>query len=82
MRENRRLEQLVKRYKKDKDLKGEKAVDLIMRAARRLMGGAEPDPKILTPVAFSEKTLFEEHGYVSTAPIDYTEALERMAAVK
>lgn len=82
MRENRRLEQLVKRYKKDKDLKGEKAVDLIMRAAKRLMGGAEPDPKILTPVAFSEKTLFEEHGYVSTAPIDYTEALERMAAAK
>ncbi|MCI8736886.1 MAG: transposase [Lachnospiraceae bacterium] len=82
MRENRRLEQLVKRYKKDKDLKGEKAVDLIMREAKRLMGGQEPDPKILTPVAFSEKTLFEEHGYVNAAPIDYTEALERMAAAK
>ncbi len=82
MRENRRLEQLVKRYKKDKDLKGEKAVDLILREAKRLMGGTEPDPKILTPVAFSEKTLLTEHGYVSSAPIDYTEALERMAAAK
>ena len=82
MRENRKLEQLVKRYKKDKDLKGEKAVDLILREAKRLMGGAEPDPKILTPVVFSEKTLLTEHGYVSTAPIDYTEALERMAAAK
>lgn len=82
MRENRRLEQLVKRYKKDKDLKGEKAMDLIMREAERLMDGQEPDPKILTPVAFSEKTLFGEHGYVSAAPIDYTEALERMAAAK
>lgn len=82
MRENRRLEQLVKRYKKDKDLKGEKAMDLIMREAGRLMGGPEPDPKILTPVAFSEKTLLEEQGYISAAPIDYTEALERMALAK
>lgn len=82
MRENRRLEQLVKRYKKDKDLKGEKAMDLIMREAGRFMGGQEPDAKILTPVQFSEKTLFEVQGYVSAAPIDYTEALERMAAAK
>lgn len=82
MRENRRLEQLVKRYKKDKDLKGEKAMDLIMREAERLMGGPEPDPKILVPVAFSEKKLLEEQGYISSAPIDYTEALERLAAAK
>lgn len=82
MRENRRLEQLVKRYKKDRDLKGEKAMDMIMREAQRLMGGPEPDPKILTPVIFSEKTLLEEHGYINAAPIDYTEALERMAAAK
>lgn len=82
MRENRRLEQLVKRYKKDKNLKGEKAMDLIMREAERLMGGPEPDPKILVPVAFSEKKLLEEQGYISSAPIDYTEALERLAAAK
>lgn len=81
MRDTRKLEQLVKRYKKDNDLKGEAAMELIMREAKRLMGGAEPDAKILTPVMFSEKGLYEFPGS-SAEPIDYTEALERMAAAK
>lgn len=81
MRDTRKLEQLVKRYKKDNDLKGEKAMDLIMREAKRLMGGTEPDPKILMPVMFSEKGLYEFPGS-GAEPIDYTEALERMAQAK
>ena len=81
MRDTRKLEQLVKRYKKDNDLKGEAAIDLIMREAKRLMGGADPDPKVLSPVMFSEKGLYEFPGS-SAEPIDYTEALERMAAAK
>ena len=81
MRDTRKLEQLVKRYKKDNDLKGEAAIDLIMREAKRLMGGADPDAKVLSPVMFSEKGLYEFPGS-SAEPIDYTEALERMAAAK
>lgn len=85
MKENRKLEQIVKRYKKDKDIKAEDALTLIMREANRLMGAGENlNPKILTPVQYTEKSAGELLAAVGSdiEPIDYTAAIERMAAAK
>ena len=49
----------------------------------RLMGSAGvPDPRILTPVRYEETGRAAAAGNENLEPIDYTAALERMAAIK
>ncbi len=80
MKENRQLEKLVKHYKKAKDIQSEDAMRLVMEEAARLMGeGEELNQKVLTPVQFAEA---KGEVYEKAEPIDYTEALERLAAAK
>lgn len=81
MKENRQLEKLVKHYKKAKDIQSADALDLIMAEARRLMrDGEELNPKILTPITYHEGR--EDYTDGNIEMIDYTEALERLAAAK
>ncbi len=83
MKENRQLEKLVRHYKKAKAVQSEDAMKLIMEEASRLMGSAmQPDPKILVPVQYEEKGRDMAAGGEDMEPIDYTAALERLAAVK
>lgn len=82
MRENRKLEKLVKLYKKQKGVTAESAFALMMEEADRLLrAGEELHPKIITPIM---DRAFPANEYDSSAgePIDYTAALERMAAAK
>ena len=83
MKENRQLEKFVKRYKKAKDIQSEDAMTLIMEEASRLMGSGEHlDPKILTPVQYNDVNRGLAAGSEDVEPIDYTQALERLAAMK
>lgn len=83
MRVNRQLERLVRNYKKANDIHAADAMDMIMEEASRLMGSGEhPDPKILMPVCYEEAGRAAAAGNEYLEPIDYTAALERLAAVK
>ncbi len=83
MKENRQLEKLVKHYKKAKDIHAQEAMRLIMEEASRLIGGSgHPEARILTPVRYEEKERAAAAGGEGMEPIDYTAALERLAAVK
>lgn len=82
MRENRKLEKLVRMYKKQKGVTAESAFRLMMEEADRLMReGEELNPRIITPIL---ERAGQEHkdSSMDTEPIDYTEALERLAAAK
>lgn len=81
MKENKKLEKLVKHYMDAKDIQTAEALDLIMAEAQRRMNeGEELNPKILTPIQYNE----DRDPYIgeNIEPIDYTEALERLAAAK
>lgn len=83
MKANRQLEKLVRRYKQANDIHAMDAMKAIMEEASRLMGSGEhPDPKILTPVRYEESGQALAVGSEYLEPIDYTAALERLAAVK
>ena len=83
MKKNRQLEKLVRRYKQANDIQAKDAMSMIMEEAARLMGSAGvPDPRILTPVRYEETGRAAAAGNENLEPIDYTAALERMAAIK
>jgi len=83
MKENRQLEKLVKHYKKAKDIQAGDAMEMIMEEASRLMAsGEEPDAKVIIPIQYSDGGRGLTADTETMEPIDYTEALERLAAVK
>lgn len=85
MQENRKLERLVKMYKKQKGIAAESAFQLMMEEADRLMReGEKLDPKIITPIMnrIQEEPEGKIYSQAVGEPIDWTEALERLKKVK
>lgn len=84
MKKSRELEKLVRAYKKQKGAVAEDALRLEMdRAVRNLAEPERLDPKIITPVRYMDRHIGEiEPDYAGEDTLDYTEALERLAAAK
>lgn len=83
-RQTRTLEKAVRGYKKQKGIEADDALELIMREAEaRMSAGEKLDPKIITPIRAIDDTESLAMAVGSYAdPIDWTEALERMAKSK
>lgn len=86
MREQRQLEKVVKAYKKDKGIKTEDALALILaEAERNLAAGEHLEPKIITPIRMLEEDATGREMDIAVGgdePIDWTEALERLRKEK
>lgn len=82
MREQRRLEKAVKAYKKDKGVKAEDALALILAEAERNMAAGEHlDPKVIIPIRMPDEDAAGRAMDIAAGgdePIDWTEALERL----
>ncbi|MDD3415512.1 MAG: Mu transposase C-terminal domain-containing protein [Lachnospiraceae bacterium] len=86
MHEQRQLEKVVRAYKKEKDIKAEDALALVLEEAERnIAAGERLEPKIITPIRKLDEAV-NNHDISKAVgaeePIDWTAALERIQAEK
>ena len=80
MKEIRELDRMVRSYKKNKQVKADNALELIMwQAEQNLAAGEELHPAVITPIRFAEKTQELPAAVGGGDMVDYSRMLEKYA---